>query len=70
MTADPLLLVVCDNGTAIPESIRGMLLRGVVVSENGLGIGLYQAARWAEQLGYHLRLSDNQAGRVCFELSG
>jgi hypothetical protein len=68
--AEPLLLVVCDNGTAIPETIRRILLRGVVVSENGLGIGLYQAARWAEQLGYHLRLSDNQVGKICFELSG
>ncbi len=68
--ADPLRLVVCDNGTAIPESVLAVLLHGVVVSENGLGIGLYQAARWAEQLGYHLRLSDNQAGKVCFELVG
>lgn len=65
---EPLRLVVCDNGTSIPETFRNTLLRGVVVSENGLGIGLYQAARWAEQLGYRLRLSDNKTGKICFEL--
>jgi signal transduction histidine kinase len=66
--AGPLRLVVCDGGPAVPENIAVNLLRGVVVSENGLGIGLYQAARWASQLGYRLMLINNQAGNVCFEL--
>ena len=65
---EPLRLIVCDSGDPIPENIAANLLRGVVVSENGLGIGLYQAARWAEQLGYRLTLISNQAGKVCFEL--
>jgi signal transduction histidine kinase len=65
---EPLHLTVCDNGTPMPENIAANLLRGVVVSENGLGIGLYQAARWAEQLGYRLTLISNRAGNVCFEL--
>ena len=65
---EPLRMTVCDSGNAIPESLAANLLRGVVVSEYGLGIGLYQAARWAEQLGYRLTLTGNRAGSVCFEL--
>jgi signal transduction histidine kinase len=65
--AVPLRLVVCDSGEPIPETIAANLLRGVVVSENGLGIGLYQASRWAGQLGYRLKLTSNRAGNVCFE---
>jgi signal transduction histidine kinase len=64
----PLRLSVCDDGIPIPENITVMLLRGVVVSDNGLGIGLYQAARWAKQLGYGLTLINNRPGSVCFEL--
>jgi signal transduction histidine kinase len=65
---EPLRISVCDSGSAIPESIAGKLLRGVIVSENGFGIGLYQASRWAEQLDYRLALIGNRAGNVCFEL--
>lgn len=65
---EPLCLSVCDNGAPIPETVAANLLRGVVVSENGLGTGLYQAARWAAQLDYCLALTGNQAGGVCFEL--
>ena len=65
---EPVSLTVCDNGDPIPEKIAANLLRGVVASENGLGIGLYQAARWAEQLGYRLALISNRGGNVCFEL--
>lgn len=66
----PLRLSVCDSGSPVPERLEHELLRNVVISENGLGIGLYQSARWAEQLGYRLSLAGNQPGRVCFELSG
>jgi signal transduction histidine kinase len=65
-----LRLTVSDNGEPIPESIAENLLRGVVVSENGLGIGVYQVARWAEQLGFRLTLASNRAGKVSFELRG
>ena len=65
---EPVRLVVCDSGTPIPDAVAAKLLRAAVVSENGLGIGLYQAARWAEQLGYRLTLASNRPGRVCFEL--
>lgn len=66
----PLCLSVIDSGTPIADKIVTKLLHGVVVSEGGLGIGLYQAARWAEQLGYRMALVSNQEGRVCFELRG
>jgi signal transduction histidine kinase len=66
--SEPVSLTVCDNGDPIPEMIAKNLLRGVVTSENGLGIGLYQAARWADQLGYRLSLISNLDGKVCFEL--
>lgn len=65
---EPIRLIVCDNGTPIDEAVAARLLRSAVISENGLGIGLYQAARWAEQLGYRLKLASNRPGRVCFEL--
>lgn len=65
---EPVRLIVCDNGTPIPEAIAAKLLRAAVVSENGLGIGLYQAARWAEQMSYLLTIASNRPGRVCFEL--
>ena len=65
---DPLRMIACDSGDPVPENITENLLRGAVVSGNGLGIGLYQAARWGEQLGYRLTLASNQPGKVCFEL--
>jgi len=67
---EPLRLVICDSGAPIPEAITAKLLHSVVVSETGLGIGLYQASRWAEQLGYRMKLTSNEAGKVCFELCG
>jgi signal transduction histidine kinase len=65
---EPLRLIVCDSGTPISEAVAARLLHAAVVSENGLGIGLYQAARWAEQLNYRLAIASNRPGRVCFEL--
>jgi signal transduction histidine kinase len=44
------------------------LLRAPVSSRNGLGIGLYQAARLAESSGYRLELESNRDGAVCFVL--
>ena len=66
--AEPLCVTVCDSGDAIPEAIAVSLMHRVVVSENGLGVGLYQAARWAEQQGCRLTLASNRRGKVCFEL--
>lgn len=61
-------LEICDDGAAIPDALAQRLLRERVVSEDGLGIGLYQCARQAEQAGYRLSLLENRAGRVCFRL--
>ena len=64
----PVRITVCDSGSAIPEVLAAKLLRDVIVSEHGFGIGLYQAARWAKQLDYQLTLTSNRTGNVCFEL--
>jgi signal transduction histidine kinase len=66
--SNPVCITVCDSGVAIPESLAVKLLRDVIVSEHGFGIGLYQAARWAKQLDYRLTLVSNRTGKVCFEL--
>ena len=66
--ANPLRLSVCDSGSAISPSIETQLLHTVVASEDGLGIGLFQAARRAEQYGYSLQIKENIKGKVCFEL--
>jgi signal transduction histidine kinase len=62
-------LQVCDSGEMVSPSIAGKLLLAPVPSQNGLGVGLYHAARQAEQLGYRLELCGNRAGSVCFRLA-
>jgi len=62
-------LTVCDTGSRVPEDKAEKMLQEPLKSDNGLGIGLYQAARQAETAGYRLSLSENRDGRVCFELT-
>jgi len=62
-------LMVCDNGIAIERIIAAQLFEAPISSEGGLGVGLYQAAKQAAQLGYRLELAANEAGRVCFALT-
>ncbi len=62
-------LTVTDTGHAVAREIRKLILIEHVASDNGHGIGLYQAARQAESLGYTLRLIDNRDGNVSFQLS-
>lgn len=69
LRAQPFSLAVCDGGSAIPAPLVRQLLQTLVPSENGLGIGLYQAARRAQQLDYRMVLRENAPGTVCFELS-
>ncbi|HXF66565.1 MAG TPA: HAMP domain-containing sensor histidine kinase [Burkholderiales bacterium] len=66
--ADGGALTVCDSGGAIPQRVAGQLFEAPVPSRSGLGVGLYQCARQAAQLGYRLALAANEPGRVCFEL--
>jgi signal transduction histidine kinase len=63
-------LRVCDTGAPVPAEVSATLLRAPVSSRGGLGIGLYQAARQAEAVGYRLALESNREGEVCFALSG
>jgi len=59
---------VCDTGMPMSSETANKLFDAPVASSTGLGIGLYQAARQAEQLGYQLHVAHNEVGRVCFEL--
>lgn len=62
-------LRLTDNGTALPAVVADALFHAPVSSEDGLGIGLYHAARQAEAEGYQLSLESNQPGLVAFSLS-
>jgi signal transduction histidine kinase len=68
LTSTPLSLSVSDSGSRIPAGVANQLLSTIVPSEDGLGVGLYQATRWAKQMGYALVLSANNSGNVRFEL--
>ncbi|MDB5812677.1 MAG: ATP-binding region, ATPase-like protein [Betaproteobacteria bacterium] len=61
-------LTIRDSGAAVAKQVAAKLFSVPVPSRSGLGIGLYQAARQAEQAGYSLTLVNNEAGNVCFEL--
>ena len=62
------VLSVCDNGDAIEAEIEENLFTQPVSSGTGMGIGLYQAAIMALAFNYELELSQNEPGRVCFNL--
>jgi signal transduction histidine kinase len=64
----PFSLSISDGGSAIPSGVARQLLNTVISSEDGMGVGLYQVARWAAQSGYRLELSENRAGKVMFRL--
>lgn len=61
-------LNVRDSGHAVEERVVQRLFKVAVSSQNGLGIGLYQAGNLAGQHGYSLALVANQDGAVCFRL--
>ena len=65
-------LRVRDDGTPVPAAVREQLFHGAVASATGLGIGLYQAARHAQENGYRLSLLEGDADDltgVVFELA-
>ncbi|HEY9446981.1 MAG TPA: ATP-binding protein [Burkholderiales bacterium] len=62
-------LAVSDDGMPVPQDVARSLLRQRVSSSRGLGVGLYQCAAQAAQLGYRLSLAANRAGEVKFVLS-
>ena len=65
---DIIVLSVCDDGDAIPSEIEKSLFEQPVSSGSGMGIGLYQSAIMAHAFNYELELSQNEPGRVCFNL--
>ena len=65
---DIIVLSICDDGDAIESEIENSLFVQPVSSGSGMGIGLYQAAIMAHAFQYELELSQNEKGRVCFNL--
>ncbi|MGD2138790.1 MAG: hypothetical protein PVH25_00215 [Burkholderiales bacterium] len=64
------IVTVCDDGEPVDEEVAARLFDSPVsTSKTGLGVGLYQASRFARERDYVLRLAQNAPGRVCFELS-
>jgi signal transduction histidine kinase len=62
-------LSVCDDGRAIPEAIARQLFGSPVPSNSGLGVGLYQVARFASDQDYKVTLASNVEGKVCINLA-
>lgn len=62
-------LEISDDGAAIADELAMRLFTQQVPSENGLGIGLYQSARLAEEHDHRLVLVENRDGCVCFRLA-
>ena len=65
---DIILLSVCDDGDAIGADIESSLFTKPVSSGSGMGIGLYQSSIMAQAFNFELELSQNETGRVCFNL--
>ena len=63
-------LTITDTGSAIPAAAVDNLFHAPVANSRGggLGIGLFQAFKQAEQAGYVFSLAANMAGEVRFEL--
>ncbi len=68
-TGRGLALSVSDSGDALPADLAARLFHEPLPSAQGLGIGLYHAARLASANGYRLELAENRAGSVRFRLS-
>jgi signal transduction histidine kinase len=62
-------LAVCDTGSRVEDVAATHLFREPIERGSGLGIGLYQAARQAQQAGYRLELASNVSGDVRFTLA-
>lgn len=63
-----ILLSVCDDGNAVESSIETNLFNQPVSSGSGMGIGLYQSTIMARAFNFELELSQNETGKVCFNL--
>ena len=56
-------LTISDSGDAMSNVVASRLFSVPVPSQSGLGIGLYQAAKQAEQAGYSLHAGEQHAGK-------
>ena len=56
------------EGPFVHESVARRLFREPIERGDGLGIGLYHAARQAATAGYAVELATNRDGDVCFAL--
>jgi len=63
------VLRICDDGEIVANDVAKSLFWEPVPSEDGLGIGLFHAAKQAEAAAYRLELSNNEPGLVEFSLS-
>jgi hypothetical protein len=63
------VLELSDNGSKIEEKTLQNLFSRPVPSSKGLGIGLMQAAQYAETMGYKLMVAENRVGKVSFRLA-
>ena len=63
-----IVLSVCDDGDVLSSEIEKNLFTKPVSSGSGMGVGLYQSAIMAHAFNYELELSQNDRGRVCFNL--
>ena len=71
LTTEPApALAIIDTGSPIPSATLENLFAAPIANSRrgGLGIGLYQARRLAEQQGYVLVLVANEMGNVRFEV--
>ncbi len=62
--ASSIELAVEDDGAEIEPSVAARLFIAPVASRDGLGIGLYQLASKAIELGYRLSIAENRPGGV------
>lgn len=62
------VLTVADDGRAIPAEVAVNLFKQPITSASGLGVGLLQAHKLAEDCGYCLELAENRDGVVKFRL--
>ena len=67
-TVNKAVLEVSDNGRAIPAEIAVNLFKQPITSTSGLGVGLLQAHKLADDCGYCLELAENRDGLVKFRL--
>jgi len=67
--AQGVTIEVTDTGKPMPQYVAEHLFKKQVSSENGLGVGLFHAAKQAQQSGYQLSLIENRQGAVRFRLN-